>query len=195
MATKTFSFEGHTISFDFDSDEKVMVNATEMAKVYKKDVYNFLKQNGTKSYIEAYTQTCNYRFGDEFSPNGKLVKVVRGGEHNGTWMERSVALKFAAWLNPHFEVWVYRTIDEIMFGDYDRLRKKMKEAGERKARIEKLREELQNDPDADERIKTLFELESIDKKEAKGRFFFFFKQVKEFKQQFLQFEGFCEKGE
>ena len=59
MATKTFSFEGHTISFDFDSDEKVMVNATEMAKVYKKDVYNFLKQNGTKSYIEAYTQTCN----------------------------------------------------------------------------------------------------------------------------------------
>ena len=71
----------------------------------------------------------------------------------------------------------------------------MKEAGERKARIEKLREELQNDPDADERIKTLFELESIDKKEANGRFSDLNKQVKEFKQQFLQFEGFCEKGE
>jgi len=26
-----------------------------------------------------------------------------------------VAIKFAAWLNPHFEVWVYKTIDEILF--------------------------------------------------------------------------------
>ena len=74
--------------------------------------------NTTKNYIEAFSQTVNSRFGDEFSPNGKLIKVVKGGEHNGTWMERSVALKFAAWLDPEFELWVYSTIERLLFGKH-----------------------------------------------------------------------------
>ena len=48
-------------------------------------------------------------------------------------MERSVALKFAAWLSPKFEVWVYKTIDEILFGEYIQVK-----AAKRRLQIENL---------------------------------------------------------
>ncbi len=96
METKTFTFNETPITFEFSSDDNLMVNATEMAKAFNKEVSGFLKVDSTKNYIEAYSQTEDLPFGNEFSPNGKLIKVVKGGEHNGTWMERSVALKFAA---------------------------------------------------------------------------------------------------
>ena len=39
-------------------------------------------------------------------------------------MHRILALKFAAWLDPKFEVWVFSTIDQIILGHY----KEVKEA-------------------------------------------------------------------
>jgi hypothetical protein len=33
-------------------------------------------------------------------------------------MHRVLALKFAAWLSPDFELWVYTTIDKLLFGKY-----------------------------------------------------------------------------
>lgn len=33
-------------------------------------------------------------------------------------MHRILALKFAAWLSPDFELWVYSTIDKLLFGKY-----------------------------------------------------------------------------
>ena len=88
----------------------------------KKDVFGFLRLDSTKAYIQAYCQTADLRSENEFSPEGKLVKVVNGGRNNGTWMERSVALKFAAWLSPKFEVWVYKTIDEILLVSTSKLK-------------------------------------------------------------------------
>lgn len=188
MATKVLKFEKHQIAFDINADENVMVNATEMAKVFEKDVFGFLRLDSTKAYIQAYCQTADLRFGNEFSPEGKLIKVVKGGEHNGTWMERSVALKFAAWLDPLFEVWVYKTIDEIIFGEYVQIRAKLKEAASRKLRIEKLKNELTTDPNADKRIQELFKLEETEKKETKSRFSQLGKQIKEYKQMIIEFE-------
>lgn len=187
METKTFSFDEHQIAFEINAEENVMVNATEMAKVFDKDVYDFIRLERTKAYIEAYCQTGISRFGDEFSPAGKLIKVVKGGEHNGTWMERSVALKFAAWLNPLFEVWVYKTIDEIMFGEFIELKNKLKETAKRKLRIEKLRKELAADINADERIRELLDLEESEKKETKKRFSEINKQIKGYKQMIIEF--------
>jgi hypothetical protein len=31
-------------------------------------------------------------------------------------MHRVLAIKFAAWLSPRFELWVYLTIDQLLFG-------------------------------------------------------------------------------
>jgi hypothetical protein len=49
-------------------------------------------------------------------------------------MHRILALKFAAWLDPYFEVWVYTTIDKIIFGNY----REIKEATVEKLKAEKL---------------------------------------------------------
>jgi len=44
----------------------------------------------------------------------KILKVVRGGDASeglqGTWIHERLALKFAAWLSPKFELWIYDTI-------------------------------------------------------------------------------------
>lgn len=188
MATKVLNFQKHQIAFDINADESVMVNATEMAKIFDKDVYDFIRLDRTRAYIDAYCQTGISRFGNEFSPEGKLIKIVRGGEHNGTWMERSVALKFAAWLDPLFEVWVYKTIDQVIFGEYVQLRTKLKETAGRKVRIEQLKKELATDPNADKRIQELLQLEETERKETKNRFSQLGKQIKEYKQMIIEFE-------
>ena len=38
-----------------------------------------------------------------------------------------LAIKYAAWLNPDFELWVYTTIDNILFGSYLDDEKNLKE--------------------------------------------------------------------
>lgn len=116
MKIEKFIYEGSEISFDITSKEDTMVNATEMAKKFGKDVYGFLRNDDVKNFIDAFCQTENLRFENEFSPAGKLVKVIKGHHSvNGTWMHRAVAIKFAAWLNPFFEVWVYKTINKILY--------------------------------------------------------------------------------
>lgn len=112
------TFGGSEVAFEpFVTENNVMVNATQMAKAYGKEVYDFLRINGTQKLIEAYCQTEDLRYGDEFSPHGKVVKIQKGDPSvSGTWMNRILAIKFAAWLDPFFELWILKTIDEIMFG-------------------------------------------------------------------------------
>ena len=47
----------------------------------------------------------------------KRNDIVRTSTNGGTWMHRKLALKFAAWLSPEFENWVYDIIDDLMFGN------------------------------------------------------------------------------
>jgi len=116
MKIEKFIYEGVEISFDVTEKDDTMINATQMARKFGKDTYDFLSNDGVKKFIEAFCQTDNLRYEDEFSPNGKLVKVIKGHHSiNGTWMHRTVALKFAAWLNPFFEVWIYKTINKILY--------------------------------------------------------------------------------
>ena len=61
MATKVLNFENNRIAFDINADENVMVNATEMAKIFEKDVFGFLRLDSTKAYIQAYCQTADLR--------------------------------------------------------------------------------------------------------------------------------------
>ena len=61
-------------------------------------------------------------------------------------MHRILALKFAAWLNPDFEVWVYSTIDHILFGHYKRMEESLKSSAKRKNRMNDLETELMQNP-------------------------------------------------
>lgn len=137
--TQVFEFKGQQIEFDLGR-EVIMVNATEMAKVFDKRVDVFMKSDHAKAFVEVLNRPP---YGGCLGiKSEKDVYQLKG--RSGAWMHRVLALKFAAWLDPEFEVWVYMTIDRLMFGDlrqmiaekakYDLELKKMKNklAGESK---------------------------------------------------------------
>jgi KilA-N domain len=127
---KTFEYKGQQIEFDL-SKINMMVNATEMAKIYDKRIDFFLKSDNTKSFIQALKFPP--KGGNLTSMKDEEIMITKG--RSGTWMNRILALKFAAWLDPNFEVWVYHTIDVIMFGT-------MREDALTKAKAETKREVL-----------------------------------------------------
>lgn len=151
-AIQNFEYEGKLIEFDF-GNQNIMVNATEMAKLFGKDLFQFSKSEGVKSFISEALKPANAGLlGIE-----KEEDLILSRQKSGTWMHRVLALKFAAWLDPAFEIWVFLTIDKILFGT-------MREDSIIKSRIdiekEKLLAELSNNPD----YLRLIELESEGKK-------------------------------
>jgi hypothetical protein len=104
-----FDYKGQNISFRF-SDGNKMINATEMAKPFEKRINNFLRQKSTQEYILLLEE----RYADE--PKREVLRVIKGGEPElqGTWMDEKLALKFAAWLAPMFELWLFDKIYELL---------------------------------------------------------------------------------
>lgn len=110
-----FTYNNYQITFDFGTDQK-MVNATEMAKPFRgKLPADFLRLKQTKAFIEELKS----QYGN--SHIGKIVKVIKGGIYNGTWMCEKLALKFAAWLSPKFEIWVFDKIQELLKNGYTQI--------------------------------------------------------------------------
>lgn len=107
-----FEYMGQLVSFEFEDGSR-MVNATEMAKPFKKKVGHFLSNKQTKEFISVLEdRNRNPDIGDKH----EIIRVVKGGnpELQGTWMNEKLALKFAAWLEAKFEVWVYDRIHELL---------------------------------------------------------------------------------
>jgi hypothetical protein len=114
MKTKIYVFKENKITFILDRDNKVMVNATEMAKAFGKYPKDFLIMDTTKSFIEE----CLKKGNSPFLGIEKEEDLYVSRQKSGTFMHRILALKFAAWLNPCFELWVYSTIDRLLFGKH-----------------------------------------------------------------------------
>lgn len=114
METKIITYNENPISFVVEKNNGMMVNATEMAKAFGKNVGHFLENDSTKKFIEACLNNRNFDY--------LLVKseadLIVARQKAGTYMHRVLALKFAAWLNPDFEIWVYSTIEQILFGKH-----------------------------------------------------------------------------
>lgn len=134
MNTETIieKFETQEIAFDlFQGD--LMINATEMAKPFGKRVDNYLRLSTTKALIKALKVDriieSNYHqmevVEDENSESNYLTSEVvesqilttKEGQHGGTFMCEDLALAFAMWLSPVFNVWVLKTIRKIIFGN------------------------------------------------------------------------------
>jgi hypothetical protein len=114
METKICVFEKNEITFQFSKDNGMMINATEMAKVFGKRVDVFLKTEHVNEFISEIELTP---FGGSSTPL-KREEILKNVNGVGTWMHRILALKFAAWLSPKFEVWVYSTIETLLFGKH-----------------------------------------------------------------------------
>ena len=106
-------FNNNEITFDLTRDNGMMINATEMAKVFGRQASKFLENEGTRLFIESCLKKQNSAFLNVNSEDELYVSK----QSSGTWMHRILALKFAAWLDPDFEVWVYSTIEDLLFGN------------------------------------------------------------------------------
>lgn len=123
-----------SIEFLINSDD-VMVNATEMAMVFNKRVRNFTRGDnyeGFKASLRKSKKFLSYvqrrKLKSELSTMGfdrtipdeeldKFMIYTKEGFNSSTYMYRTLALKFAAWLDPDFEVWVYEMIEDILFSE------------------------------------------------------------------------------
>lgn len=129
MEIVKFIYNGTEVDFQPTGNDNVMVNATQMAKIFGKRIDFFLKSDHTNEFIRVL----------EFPPNGvnssplKRNEIIQTKGQAGTWMHRILALKFAAWLDPAFELWIFLTIDQIILGHY----REQKEATAEKLRAEK----------------------------------------------------------
>ncbi len=107
---QVFEYNQHKITFDFGDGNK-MVNATQMAQAFGKKPTHFLRSKQTQAFIKALSQVANLQL-------EKIVKVIYGGNQNGTWIHEKLALKLAAWLSPEFEVWIFDKIQELLHQGY-----------------------------------------------------------------------------
>ena len=90
------------IAFDFDNE---MVNATDIIKSFpEKRMNNFLRNQQTVDFINEL----------ESDTLISATVVKQGGLKQGTWMHRLLGYKFAAWLSPKFELFVYKTFDNAI---------------------------------------------------------------------------------
>jgi hypothetical protein len=147
METKICVYEETPISFNLTKGNGMMINATEMAKVFDKKVEAFTRNEDTRRFIESCLKNGNPRFLN--SENSRFLNVateedlIISRQKSGTWMHRVLALKFAAWLNSDFEVWVYSTIEQLLFGKYVEREKSF----ERTLFLQKEADELKEKPD------------------------------------------------
>lgn len=100
-----YSYEGTPISFS--NTDGVMINATQMAKLFSKEAKHWLNNQQTKDFLEELTKVRNLTLAD-------LVQVKKGGNNPGTWMHEDVALEFARWLSPKFAIWCNDRIKELL---------------------------------------------------------------------------------
>lgn len=161
---KKFEYQGHRISFNF-GDGYNMINATEMAKAFNKQINAFFRLKQTAEYVDILHKSLEISRGDDsrlakirsyntenlakYYP--ELIKVVRGGNlPQGTWLHERLALKFAAWLSPAFEEWVYRTIHTLL--TTGRVELMGQQLGEVTQVVKQLVTDLQGLKDMDEKL-------------------------------------------
>lgn len=144
MEVVKFVYNEQSVDFMPTANDSVMVNATQMAAIFGKDLYQFTKSEKTKEFLATCLKPANAGI---LGIKNKS-DLIDSKQKTGTWMHRVLALKFAAWLDPQFELWVYVTIDRILLGHFKDLRDAtVAKIEAEKARDRKREELLQKYPD------------------------------------------------
>ena len=104
---RIFQYNGSDITFN--SGSTVMVNATQMAKLFGKRPVDWLKTAQSQEFLKAMSEVKKITSED-------LLKIKKGGDNHaqGTWMHEDVALEFARWLSPEFAIWCNDRIKELL---------------------------------------------------------------------------------
>jgi hypothetical protein len=165
MEVVHFIYNEQTIDFLPKGDDKLMVNATQMAKVFGKLVGHFLENESTEKFINSCLNNRN----SDYLGVKKREDLVDSKQKSGTWMHRILALKFAAWLDPDFEVWVFSTIDQILLGHYREIKEATIEKLVAENELAKKKQELiLKNPELAELFELELKITAADKKRAKA---------------------------
>lgn len=193
MNTQTFNYRGKEVEFSIQGEE-VLVNATEMGKVFGKRPIDFLRLSSTKEYIlelkTAFTEFRSENYSLLNSVNEvsttenqlkkaenallnplEIVKTEKGkGEDGGvTWMHSRLALKFATWLDVKFEIWVYEVINKITFGNLVEVNKDIEHKANLLIRKGQLERELINVPKFGDYLLVLDDIKKTSNKIGRGQ--------------------------
>lgn len=99
----------NTIQFEMINGQ-LMANATSMAKVFGKEVREWIRLPSTVRYISALTDVEKSHFAKD-----QLVVTKKGGSGvQGTWIHQKLILKLAQWLSVEFEIWCDDKIAELL---------------------------------------------------------------------------------
>lgn len=124
-------YQGLAVSFGEDG----WFNATEAAKHFGKDVYEWLRLPSTAEYIEELCKFYNENhhvpndgksghlertenMGNSHKPGKSRFMKTRRGKHGGTWLHPDLAVVFARWLNTRFAIWCDMFIRKILRGEH-----------------------------------------------------------------------------
>jgi hypothetical protein len=163
METIVYEYQNKQIEFLLSGD--VMVNATEMAKVYGKKVSRFLELESTKDFVAALSKRAIGDFkGQEFRPflsqfsdlnpekvvksrNGVPVLITIPGREGATWMHRWLAIDFAMWVDLEFKLWIIEKIDYLLINFSNKQREILNQKAELIKSRDMLIEKNKNNPD------------------------------------------------
>lgn len=161
-----FIYQDTQIHFLLGNEKNVMVNATEMAKLFEKRTDVFLKADHVKEFLKAI-KLPPYGVSLDIKSDEDLIDY-KG--RNGTYFHRILALKFAAWLDPMFEVWIYSKIEEVLFGNAKKVGEKISDAELKKQEIAKLIQKVRDSGNetAISLLDNLEELKVIEKEKKKA---------------------------
>ncbi|EMB5319265.1 KilA-N domain-containing protein [Salmonella enterica] len=71
---------------------------------------NFLRSANVKRFIKALKAKAQKSASEQKQP----LRVTKGGEETGAWGVELLAIRYAAWIKPEFEISVYETFREVM---------------------------------------------------------------------------------
>ena len=100
----------YSISFRVTND-KTYINATEMAKAFRKQPVEWLRLSSTGEFREQLLKSGKSK------SITQQVFTVRG-KYGATWIEEELALNFAQWLSPDFSSWCLDRIKDLITQGY-----------------------------------------------------------------------------
>lgn len=107
----TFKYKDHhPVRFKTEQD-MIMVNATEMAKLFGKSPTAWLRFDSTEEFRQTLVE-------EGIAENMEQQVTASRGKNGGTWMMQELALEFAGFLSSEFAAWCDFCIRSLM-GDDD----------------------------------------------------------------------------
>lgn len=106
---KIYKYNDKEIAFQLTGKNNIMINATQMSKVFGKLPHEYLRLPSTQELIEAIK-------GKSLNSDFQAVITKPGTPQfgGGTWMCEDLALDFAQWLSVDFKLWCNDRIKELL---------------------------------------------------------------------------------